>query len=381
MPTKRFEHGGLRLLDLQEQRVVVVAAQQQHDVAAGPHAAHAHHFVSRVDVAVLLDGVVLVPEGAPVGGEQLLDQRSGIFPFRSRLDQVLDRDDDGRVGDDPQLAVDLVCSFGEHPGAVARPRLRDHFLKRLALDFADSFNLDFLADQLEEHPGFQVVIPCVQPPDPGGLAHPVPVLRDPGHDHGAPVGRGEAAVAPHDLEAGRETLHVPFPRPGQGLVEIVDIEQHPPFGGAEQTEVRQMGVTAHLHRHARHRGRCQIGRHDQRGAPVERERRDQHPPVPDGHQLGNPALRLLLQQRDWIRAAWRGLPSSVARPGRLVASGPAPGQALIHGQVLTSPGRRKRRTPRAVASGESSSGEVCTRRHAGPSRAICLVNRVLAHRT
>ena len=238
------------------------------------------------------------PEGAPVGAEQLLDQRSGVLPFRSRLDQVLDRDDDGRVGDDPQLAVDLVCSLGEHPGAVARPRLRDHFLKRLALDFADPLDADLLADQLEQHPGFQVVVPGVQAPHPGGLAHPVPVLRDPGHDDGAPVGRGEAAVASHDLEAGREALDVPFPRAGQGLVEIVDVEQHPPLGGAEQTEVRQVGVTAQLHGHARHRGCCQIGRHDQRGAPVERERRDQHPPVPDGHQLGNPALRLLLQQRD-----------------------------------------------------------------------------------
>jgi hypothetical protein len=54
-----FEHRGLRLLDLQEQRVVLVAAGQQHDVAAGPDAAHAHHLVGRVDVAVLLQGVVL----------------------------------------------------------------------------------------------------------------------------------------------------------------------------------------------------------------------------------------------------------------------------------------------------------------------------------
>ena len=57
-----FEHGGLCLLDLQEQRVVVVAAQHQHDVAAGPDATHADHLVGRVDVAVLLQRVVLVPE-------------------------------------------------------------------------------------------------------------------------------------------------------------------------------------------------------------------------------------------------------------------------------------------------------------------------------
>ena len=37
---------------------------------------------------------------------------------------------------------------------------------------------------------------------------------------------------------------------------------------------------------------CQIGGHRQRGAPEEREGRDEHPPVPDRHQLGHPRLRL-----------------------------------------------------------------------------------------
>ena len=124
-----LEHRGLRLLDLQEQRVVMVAAQHQHDVAAGPDAAHAHHLVGRVDVAVLLDGVVLAPERAPVRAEQLLDERVGVLPFRPRSDQVLDRDDDRRIGDDAQFAVDLVGPLGEHPGAVARPRLGHHLLR------------------------------------------------------------------------------------------------------------------------------------------------------------------------------------------------------------------------------------------------------------
>ena len=52
-------------------------------------------------------------------------------------------------------------------------------------------------------------------------------------------------------------------------------------------------------------------------APVERERRDQHPPVPDRDQLGDPGRRLLLQQRDRVRAVRCGLPPPVARPRRL----------------------------------------------------------------
>src|SRR5205823_3696678 len=73
-----FEHRGLRLLDLQEQRVVLVAAGQQHDVAAGPDAAHAHHLVGRVDVAVLLQGVVLPSERAPVRAEHVIFLMIGV---------------------------------------------------------------------------------------------------------------------------------------------------------------------------------------------------------------------------------------------------------------------------------------------------------------
>ena len=137
--------------------------------------------------------------------------------------------------------------------------------------------------------------------------------RDPGHDHGPAVGRGEAAIAAHDLEAGRQPLDVPLPRAGEGLVEVVDVEQHLPLGRAEQAEIRQVGVAAQLHGDPGHRGGRQVGRHDQRGAPVERERRDQHPPVADRDQLGYPARRLLFEQRDRIGAVRRGLPPSVAR--------------------------------------------------------------------
>src|SRR5260370_32244872 len=118
---RSLEHRGLRLLGLQEQWVVGVTAHHQHDVAAGPHAAHAHHLVGRVDVAVLLDGVLLVPEGAPVGGEQLFDQRGGVLPLRSRPDQVLDRDDDRRGGGEPPPPLDPPPPPGETPGAAPGP--------------------------------------------------------------------------------------------------------------------------------------------------------------------------------------------------------------------------------------------------------------------
>src|SRR5580700_5185932 len=337
-----LEHRRLRLLDLEEQRIVIVAAEHQHNVATGPDAAHAHHLVRRVDVAVLLEGVMLTPERAPVRAEQLLDERDRVLPFSTRLDQVLDRDDDRRIGDDAQLALDLVGPPGEHPGAVAGPRLGHHLLDLLGLRAADPPDPDLLANHLEQHPGLEMLVPHVQAPHPGGPAHPAPVFPDPGHDHGAAVLRREAAVTSHDLEARRQPLHVPLPRSREGLVEIVDVEQHPPLGRAEQAEIRQVGVTAQLHGDPGHRGGRQVGRHDQRRTPVERERRGEHPPVADRNQFGYPGRRLLFQQRDRIGAIGVRLPPSVTRPRRLLARGPAPGDSLVHGQVPAPPRGRER---------------------------------------
>ena len=70
-----------------------------------------------------------------------------------------------------------------------------------------------------------------------------------------------------------------------------------------------------------YRGGGQVGRHDQRGAAVEGERRGQHPAVADRDQVGYPAHRLLFQQRDRIGAVRGGLPSSVTRPWCLLARG------------------------------------------------------------
>jgi hypothetical protein len=78
------------------------------------------------------------------------------------------------------------------------------------------------------------------------------------------------------------------------------------------------------------RGRAfQVGRHDSRRTSVEGERRDQHPPVPDGYQVGLPDAVLLLEQRDRVGAVHGRRPSSVAgqrRPFR------PPGPALDVGR-------------------------------------------------
>ena len=57
--------------------------------------------------------------------------------------------------------------------------------------------------------------------------------------------------APGDREARHQALDVPLPRPGQRLVEVVDVEHQPPIRGGEAAEVRQVGIAAELDVQAR----------------------------------------------------------------------------------------------------------------------------------
>ena len=66
-----------------------------------------------------------------------------------------------------------------------------------------------------------------------------------------------------DLQARRQALDVPLPRPGQGLVEVVDVEHQAALRGGEHPEVGQVGIAAGLDDAARSaacpRGRRAIG--------------------------------------------------------------------------------------------------------------------------
>ena len=151
----------------------------------------------------------------------------------------------------------------------------------------------------------------------------------------------EPAVAAHDLEAGREPLDVPLPRTGQRLVEVVDVEQHPPLRGAEQAEVRQVGVAAQLHRDAGPGGVGQVGGHDGSGAPEERERRYEHPAVPDRDEFLHPRPGLLLEQRHRVRTVRRRPPFAVAGPRRHPTRRTAARDPVLGGQPLAPPRRRE----------------------------------------
>ena len=136
----------------------------------------------------------------------------------------------------------------------------------------------------------------------------------------------EAAVAAGDGEAGGQPLHVPLERARKRLVEVVDAEHEPPIGRGERAEVRQMRITAQLHLQTGPRQARQIRGHQVGRATVERERRHQHPPIPDRHELRHPCLRLLFEERHGARSARTAVPTSNARNAAadLAPSSPAP---------------------------------------------------------
>ena len=111
---------------------------------------------------------------------------------------------------------------------------------------------------------------------------------------------GEGLAAGGDLQAGGEPFDVPLERAGQGLVEVVEVEQQMPFRGGEEPEVTQMRIATQLDLQPRMRRGRQIRRHHDRRTAVERERRGDHAAVPQWQQLRNTRGRLPLQQLDRI---------------------------------------------------------------------------------
>ncbi len=96
------------------------------------------------------------------------------------------------------------------------------------------------------------------------------------------------------LTASRLTSH----SHGPGSVSSKSLRSNtkPALRRREHSEIRQVRIAAALHGQPRPRCRRKVVRHDQRSAAIERERRDEHPPVANRHQLRNPRRRLTLKQ-------------------------------------------------------------------------------------
>ena len=143
------------------------------------------------------------------------------------------------------------------------------------------------------------------------------------------VGGGESVRPRSEREARREPLDIPFPRARQRLVEIVDVEDLPPFRGGEAAEVHEVAIAAGLHADARVRRAGKVGGHVERRAPIERERRHRHAPAADRDQLGDPPLARRDHQVDRIRSVTRCLPLAVLIARHAIAQRFAGGIAFI----------------------------------------------------
>ena len=317
----------------------LVAAEHQDDPALGPHAAHADHLAGHVGELELLDqhppvGLQRPPVLAEEGAQFLLEvDRAGQL-----AEQVAERDDDRRVGNDPRLPVLDPGQLVQLLHAVPGPGLGQPLVQLLALA---------LPEQVVE-PGPELVdvhlgVPDVQVALAGQLPHDLPVARGRG-EHDLPAVLVAEPVLPRGhLQAGRQPLHVPLPGRGQRLVEVVDVEEQLALGRAEEAEVGQVRVPARLHDHPGGRGAGQVAGHGQGRAAVVGERGLHHPAVPHRDQVRNPGRALRLQQRDRVGPVRRRLPLGVALARYLGARRLAADPAFGRGQLLPrrfQPGRR-----------------------------------------
>ena len=132
-PDELLEHRGLRLLGLQEQRVVVVAAEHQDDPRPGADAADADDLAGDVGDAEVLEQV-RGGRSATCAGSCAASPRIQSVNWSCSIPstQLLDRLDERRVADDAPLAVDDVGELVEGLHAVAGAGLGDVGLGPLA---------------------------------------------------------------------------------------------------------------------------------------------------------------------------------------------------------------------------------------------------------
>ena len=255
----RFEDRRVGFLDLEDQRVVVAAAVEQRDPATGPDAADADHLAGGVDEAVPIEEVLaLVGQTGPVVVEQRCDAAqlvvAGYVSYQRELidDPTVSVDDCGELRDGLEPVVHVRACDGL-VGQSFRFRSGVFISARTVL-------------------GVDAPVPHVQGRERRNVGHGVRVgQRDP-FDRVVAVLVVEALRPGRNRETGTEPLEIPLPRSGQCLVEVVHIEDQPPVGRAEPSEVDEMGVAAQLHGNLRRRGPGEVGGHHRRRTTVETER-------------------------------------------------------------------------------------------------------------
>jgi hypothetical protein len=209
--------------------------------------------------------------------------------------QLLDRDDQRRIADDPHPSVHVLRQLPEGSNAVLGLRLVE-----VAFDPAEASLVRLRTQRLERRIDVDPRVPDLE------VAHRgVPPDRPPvaggGGEHGAPAFfLAKAPLASGDRNARDQPLDVPLERARAGLVEVVAVEDEFPVRRRKDAEVREVRVAAELDGEASVRRRRQIGRHHRRRSAEESKGRGEHPRVADRNQLRHAALVLAGEDRHRI---------------------------------------------------------------------------------
>jgi hypothetical protein len=105
-------------------------------------------------------------------------------------------------------------------------------------------------------------------------------------------------------DARGHALHIPFPRTGDGFIEVVNVENETAIGCFVAAQILDVRIAAELHENTGMRLIGEIGSHDRDGTPEESKRRFRHPAVLERQKLGYASLRRGQENIDWIKAAF-----------------------------------------------------------------------------
>ena len=225
---------------------------------------------------------------------------------------------------DAVAAVDVLGELRQRPQARSRVGLGQRLARGLHRGLVDR------RGKLGDHfLGVEACVPDVEEAHMARLGHRRAIRGGGGAGRGGLFLATMAIAASGDDDAGHQALDVPLERRRQCLVEVVEVEHERAVGGGEHAEVRQVRVATALHAQACARGARQVSGHDRRAAAIERERGDDHPPVPDRHQLGHPRRVLCLENADRVGTVSRSPPLGVGLQRHRLAFRAPLGQTIL----------------------------------------------------
>ena len=154
-----------------------------------------------------------------------------------------------------------------------------------------------------------------------------------------------AVLPPRHPDARDQPAHVPLPRPGVRLVEVVEVEDQVPLGGGVEAEVAQVGVTADDRQDAGRGQAREVLGHDRRRTAQEGERRGRHPADPHRHEPCDPAMVGDLHEVDGVEPVGGRLPATQGRARRALPQLVAPARTARRAGWRVGAARRTPRRP------------------------------------